>query len=177
MIFSSLDLLFNDGSTTLVMGPSGSGKTTLLNLIMGLVRPNQGEITGVPKEFSAVFQEDRLCEDFNPVRNLTLVGVPAAQAKLALLKLELDDFLTSPVREFSGGMKRRVAIARAMEACGGAVFMDEPFKGLDGRMKAIAAAFIKENLRGRTLIAVSHDEEDAELLGGVILNVKNVQKQ
>lgn len=177
LLFQSFDISFAAGSTTLIMGPSGSGKTTLLNLMMGLAMPHCGEIMGVPEKFSAVFQEDRLCEDFSAVRNLTIAGISAERAKNALAKLELSGFLDSPVREFSGGMKRRVAIARAVLANGGTVFMDEPFKGLDERMKAIAAAFIKENLCGRTLIAVSHDSKDAELLDGVIVDINNAQKR
>lgn len=171
LIFRALNISFADGSTTLIMGPSGSGKTTLLNLLMGFVMPGSGEITGVPERFSAVFQEDRLCESFSALRNITAAGIPAGQAERALAKLELSGFRDTPVKEFSGGMKRRVAIVRAMLAGGGAVFMDEPFKGLDERMKTIAAEFIKEYLHGRTLVAVSHDSRDAELLGGTIAEI------
>ncbi len=173
-VFTKLNISFPEGNTTVLMGPSGSGKTTLLYLLMGLLSPADGKMSGIPDRFSAVFQEDRLCEAFSAVSNLCLIGASAEQARTALSELGLGEHLTAPVREYSGGMKRRVAIARAMLAQGEAIFMDEPLKGLDEHMKSVAADFIKSNLRGRTLIAVSHDAHDALLLEGKVVNMENL---
>jgi NitT/TauT family transport system ATP-binding protein len=76
-----------------------------------------------------------------------------------------------PVRELSGGMRRRVAIARAMMAKPDILFLDEPFSGLDDVAKADTAKLITAHSWGATIIMVSHSEEDAALLHGEILKL------
>ena len=94
-------------------------------------------------------------------------GITAADIEAALTALGLVENLRTPVRDLSGGMKRRVAIARALLAEGSLLIMDEPFRGLDDITRRAAAAYVRKSLDGRTLIAVTHDAEDAELLGAV----------
>lgn len=81
-----------------------------------------------------------------------------------------------PAYTLSGGMKRRCALARAlfyeMDNEDAVCILDEPFTGLDEETKAKTAEFIKKYLMGRTLIVATHDEKDAELLGGSIWNMK-----
>ena len=108
---------FPEGRISCIMGPSGAGKTTLLLLIAGLLQPDSGEIRSVPERIGFVFQEDRLCEDFSAVTNVRLVtghSLKTQEIREELLRLGLpEDSLSQPVREYSGGMKRRVSIARA----------------------------------------------------------------
>ena len=122
----------------MLMGPSGIGKTTLLLLLLGLVSPDSGEITGLPEKVSVIFQEDRLCEDFSALSNVAMVlprgGEETASALLKALGLE--EAMRQPVHTLSGGMKRRVAIARGLAADSPLLLMDEPFKGLDGHPPA-----------------------------------------
>jgi len=163
-----------DGSAVCLLGPSGCGKTTLLNILMGLVRPDGGVVEGVPRNKSAVFQEDRLCEDFSALENVRLVtGRRATEAEIRehLTLLGLGGSLDLPVGDFSGGMKRRTALVRAMLAGGEVFFLDEPFKGLDAEMKEKAAEYVRTHARGKTLIAVTHDEGEARLLGGKIIRM------
>ena len=125
---------FPQGELTVVMGPSGCGKTTLLSLLLGLQAPDRGEILGLEGlKKSAVFQEDRLCENTTAQANLRLVNpsLTREQANQALTALGLGDSLSQPVREFSGGMKRRVAILRALLAPYDVLLCDEPFQGED----------------------------------------------
>ena len=75
------------------------------------------------------------------------------------------------VRELSGGMKRRVAIVRALMAPGELIIMDEPFKGLDESTKLTVAEFVKKQLVGRTAIMVTHDESEVELMGGILIKM------
>jgi len=63
-VLSDFSAVIPGGKATCLMGPSGAGKTTLVNIILGLVKPDGGSISGVPEKISAVFQEDRLCEGF-----------------------------------------------------------------------------------------------------------------
>ncbi len=168
---------FPAGEMTCVMGPSGYGKTTLLNLIMGLMQPDSGSITGVPEKISAVFQEDRLCEDFSAVGNVRAVTgkrVPAAQIEAHLKELGLNDSMYVPVRTLSGGMRRRVALARAVLYGGDLLVLDEAFKGLDEETKRITMDYLRTHAKGKTVIAVTHDAEEAAYLGGNLIRMEAV---
>lgn len=156
------------GGTTVIMGESGCGKTTLINIIMGLEKADKGEISGVPKKISAVFQEDCLCEEFTAFSNIRAVTGKRLSKKeigAVLNKLGLSDAdISGPVQELSGGMKRRVAIARAILADSELIIMDEPFKGLDDDTRRITADFVLEETKSRTLIIITHSSDEIGLL-------------
>lgn len=159
------------GGRYCLMGVSGRGKTTLLRLIMGTEKMDSGTIRfseGKRPRFSVVFQEDRLCETFSPLDNIRLVtGVRYTQREIwdELSGILPEESFQRPVMTLSGGMKRRVAIARAMMAESDIVLMDEPFTGLDEENRKRVISYILEKLRGRTLLVTTHQEEDVELLG------------
>lgn len=150
------------------MGTSGRGKTTLFSIIMGLIKADSGEITGTEgRRFSAVFQEDRLCEELSALMNLAIVQDTPDREKLTQLLLSVglaEDEIRRPVTELSGGQKRRVAILRAMVSRSDIVLMDEPFKGLDDATRVQVIRQVKQNLNGRMLLVITHDEEDVRLL-------------
>ena len=163
------------GKTTCVMGPSGYGKTTLLNILMGLEKADSGQIVGLPNSLSAVFQEDRLCEGFNARANIRFVCkkaacVEEAQTHLAAVGLT-DEDIYRPVRELSGGMKRRVAIARAVLASAEVTFLDEPFKGLDEATKNLVINYLKKETAGKTVIMVTHSLEEVKAMDGILLDM------
>lgn len=176
-VLEGFSATFPAGSVSCIMAPSGAGKTTLLSIMQGFTAPDSGSITGNDVKMSAVFQEDRLCEDFGAVSNVRFSCGSGKNKKskeeivACLESLGLGDSLDKPVREFSGGMKRRVAIARALMADYELLFLDEPFKGLDGEMRASVAGYIRTAAAGKTVIAVSHDETEAELLGATIIRM------
>lgn len=148
-----------------VRGASGIGKTTLLRLLMGLETPDVGCITGtVGLRFLPVFQEDRLVEHWNAVDNVLLVCADAAHARALLCALLPADALSQPVRTLSGGMRRRVALARALAAEGDVLVLDEPFAGLDADSQRRAMDAIEQYRAGRGLVVVSHGTD--ELLHG-----------
>ena len=158
------------GQVSGLMAPSGAGKTTLLRILMGLETPDRGTITGLQGlRLSAVFQEDRLCENLNPVSNLRLVTPTLSQsaAEEALTAVGLTDCLHQPVRELSGGMRRRVAILRALLAEYDLLFLDEPFKGLDRETKDVVMADTRRRCDGRTVLFVTHDPTELEAMGAV----------
>lgn len=163
---------FSEGKTTCVMGPSGCGKTTLLRLLLGLETPDFGEILGMEqRKKSAVFQENRLCEAVGAVSNLRMVSpsLSRKEAEGLLSRLGLGDSLHQPVREFSGGMKRRVAILRALSAEYDVLLADEPFQGLDEATKHMTMEYFHQQTAGKTVLLVTHEEEEAAFFGGEIL--------
>ena len=85
-----------------------------------------------------------------------------------LLRLLPKEALLKPVREYSGGMKRRVALVRAMAADSEIVLLDEPFTGLDSQNSKKAAEYILSEQRGRTVISVTHDMGMCKMLGAGI---------
>ena len=169
-ILDNLSVIFPENKISVVMGKSGIGKSTLLKCIAGLTTYS-GAIKGA-ENVACVFQEDRLQDFYSALMNLrlTLPGVKsdALLRALALLGLTEDD-ARKPAQSLSGGMKRRVALARAMLADSDIVFLDEPFKGLDETTRARAIEYVRSRRNGRTLIAVTHDEREALALGCTIL--------
>ncbi len=159
--------LSSDGVYCL-MGPSGRGKTTLLNILSGIVKPDGGDISDFyGLTVTEVFQEDRLQEALSPIRNVQ-IAIRSRKSKEEIKKelsfILSEDCLDKPVRELSGGMKRRTAICRAVMPDSNIIIMDEPFTGLDKESKLRTIEYIKKNRRGRLLIISTHNEEDIELL-------------
>jgi NitT/TauT family transport system ATP-binding protein len=161
------------GERRALMGPSGCGKTTLFRLLLGLERPDGGEICGLPARISAVFQEDRLCEELSAYRNLRITLPPSevgeSDIRDMLAALGLGEDSDRPVSELSGGMKRRVAIARALLLPATLLLLDEPFRGLDEATRARVAAVISAACADRTVLLITHDREEASLLCAPLL--------
>lgn len=174
---------FKKGKITCLYGPSGCGKTTLLNIIAGLLK-SSGTIefgeneTKVERKVSYIFQEDRLIPWKTAIENVCFVleesceNDQVRELSIRYLKLVgLSDQLYKYPHELSGGMKRRVSIARAFAYPSEILLMDEPFKGLDKKLKtSIIEDFLKIwNEDKRTVLLVTHDEYEAEALSDEIL--------
>ena len=155
-------MLSLEGATVL-RGVSGAGKTTLFRLLLGLETPDEGTITGMERRRPAVvFQEDRLLPWATALENVSLVS-DKTRAEQALSRLGLCDNLCQLPRELSGGMKRRVAIARAIAYRGDILFLDEPFTGLDEENKQIAVGALRDEKV--PIIVITHDDAEAALFG------------
>ena len=173
-VFKDLNLKIESGKITCIMAPSGAGKTTLLRMMMGLEKPDRGSIVGLSeKRFSAVFQEERLCEGMTAIGNIRLVNpsLTADQIRNESQRLGMYDCENQPVSELSGGMRRRVSILRALLTEYDVLFMDEPFKGLDSALKKDVIASVMEKTVGKTVIVVTHDRSEADLLRAEIINL------
>jgi len=160
---------------TCIMAPSGAGKTTLLRLLLGLERTDGGVISGIEGcRWAAVFQEDRLLEQLDAEGNLRFVlggDYDAARARKLLAQLNLDNVGEKPVREYSGGMKRRLALARALLTSFDALALDEPFTGLDEENRACAVACIREAAKEKPVLLVTHDVTDAVGLDAKVVHL------
>lgn len=163
-IFNNRVFHIPDGMTTAILGPSGRGKTTLLRILSGLDKDYDGCIEGSPEAPAILFQEDRLLERLTVLSNLMAVTNDRNKALEALKSIGLSGEEGHYIHELSGGMRRRVAISRLLLFPGDAVFLDEPFRGLDDESAAVCASVIKQYAEGKTLLFITHNEHDLELL-------------
>lgn len=173
-ILNEFNLTINDGECVQLLGISGSGKTTVARLILGLEIAQSGNIV-VPQKISAVFQEDRLLENLDVLKNIRLVleKEQYAYADNLLKELGLWNIRKKRVSALSGGMKRRVAIIRAIAFGGDALILDEPFNGLDLNNKKIVCDIIKREFidKNKPVLLITHIKEDAELLNAKTVNI------
>ena len=186
VIFDGVDIDIKRGSVTGIMGPSGTGKTTLLRLIGGQLTPDQGtvhvdgqnvhalnhaQLYQLRKRMGMLFQNGALLTDLNvydnvafPLREHTDLSEKLIH-KLVLMKLEAvglrgaKDLMPS---ELSGGMSRRVALARAIALDPMMIMYDEPFTGQDPISMGVLVRLIRtlNDALGLTSIIVSHDIQE-----------------
>lgn len=154
------------GETVAVMGPSGAGKTTLLRVVAGLTSDADGAVTRASDRVGVVFQDPRLLPWRTALRNVELVCEPAQrpEARRWLDAVGLADALDLYPAQMSGGMRQRVAVARALAYDAGLVVVDEPFASLD----AVTASTLRNDLvthlarTQRAVMWVTHDQAEAE---------------
>jgi len=169
-VFENFNIKFEDNVINCILGASGCGKTTLLNIISGLEDYDYGEIIGTEgKNFSYIFQEPRLLDWYTVRENMEFVmnplGISDSKERIdRYLRITgLDRFSLYFPNQLSGGMKQRLSIARAFAYPGKIMLMDEPFKGLDVKLKKeLTDEFItlwKEDRR--TVLFVTHEPREA----------------
>lgn len=159
-----------------LLGGSGMGKTTLLRILAGLMKADAGEIEGIDKNtrIAVMYQEDRLFPHLTVYKNLKLIrpGVTREEAAGLLAELNLEAAVLDQLpRELSGGMRRRIALARALLFEADLVLMDEPFQGLDVDTRRMALAAVKKWTKGRPTLLISHEPEDGPALGAKMLTI------
>lgn len=178
VVLHNLNLSLEEGKIYALMGPSGCGKTTLLHILLGILQADSGTVEGIDgKVCSAVFQENRLFEFLTAAENVSVVQkrpVDSAKIREILKEILPEDSLSQKTEEYSGGMKRRAAIARAMLSGADVILMDEPLTGLDESTRNQVIAFILKYRRDRTLIFSTHQEKDVDMFHAekIMLNLE-----
>ena len=168
-IMHDFDLILPDTGLCALTGPSGCGKTTLLRLAAGLERPTSGRITDAsPGQTAVLFQENRLLPRLNAADQLRAV-LPKGTDPLPWLRLVgLEGDAGQPMSALSGGMRRRVALARCLAYGVGKklLIMDEPFTGVDPE----TAGQIIDGVRamGVPVLLSAHDAESLALADTVV---------
>lgn len=163
---------FEEGTVTFIRGESGIGKTSIIRILMGLEGYQSGSISGLEgKEISVVFQDDCLCDKLSLDKNLSMV-IDGQQVKEQYLDrllgiFGLEDYRHKRVAELSGGMKRRLAILRAILYPHNLMIMDEPFKGLDEENKKLVMGQVGKSLVGKTAIIVTHDKTEIDFFRSI----------
>lgn len=168
-LFSRWSFSVEQGERVFLTAPSGAGKTTLLRILCGLERADEGKISGIAQgAVSYLFQEPRLFPQLTAVENVTCIlpdpSTGELRARALLQELGLAGAEEKYPSELSGGMKQRVALARTLLANRPILFLDEPFTALDEELKDALRQVVLKHCEGKTLILVSHDPKDGEIL-------------
>lgn len=171
-VLNDVSATLNAGKVYCLMAPSGAGKTTLLHILAGLDKPDGGSVDTQFVQSAMVFQEDRLCEEQTALQNVMLTGCGRKIAEECLLKLLPKEALDKSVKNLSGGMRRRVCVARALVSEGNILLLDEPFTGLDEETRKKVQEIILEYQRKRLVLIATHEEKDREKLQGEILHLE-----
>lgn len=163
-VIEEFDLTMAEGEHLAIMGASGCGKTTLLRLIAGLEMPDSGEVRNQLSPVSICFQEDRLCKQLSAIQNIMLFAKTNNRKLIQEVLFGLgfsEEDMNKKLHSYSGGMKRRVALAVCVLKEAKLYLLDEPFNELDEASIKRACDFCNEYLHDKTLIVVTHSAEEA----------------
>lgn len=181
------DVTFETGKSYMLLGASGCGKSTLLNMIAGILSPDAGEIVidGVVmseksqnekdkfriRNIGYIFQDFKLINEMTVLDNINILrleGVDTSRAGEVLKKLDIFDKRNKKIKYLSGGQKQRVAIARALVKLPDIILADEPTGNLNFSIGEEVIKELVEVSKGKTLIAVTHDDRLAKYFDVVI---------
>lgn len=182
-----LDFVFETGKAYMLLGASGCGKSTLLNMIAGVLSPTSGSVLINGMDMSAasqkvkdkfriekigyIFQDFKLINDMTVADNigiLRLEGVDVSGMDEMLRALDIYKTKNRKIKHLSGGQKQRVAIARALVKSPDIILADEPTGNLNFAIGELVTKELIKVSRGKTLIAVSHDDRLAKYFDEVI---------
>ena len=165
IIFNDLSLDIKKGQCTAFLGQSGLGKTTLLRCISGLETADSGSIYGMENmKKSFVFQENRLLPHLTVLQNILCVTDDKDKALHYLEKTLLINDKAKKCSQLSGGMKRRLAIAKALSFGGDFYYLDEPLRELDEETNEKIMLLLKDETKGKTSVLITHDINHAQFL-------------
>ena len=184
-VLQDINFSVNAGDFVSIVGPSGCGKSTLLKAIAGLINPSAGKVTYgdglTPKDerIGFLFQSDALLPWYTSSKNIAIAGELGGDSKESSLqrardlmdRLGLADSKDKYPGQLSGGMRRRVSLARALVYRPKVFLMDEPFSALDAQTRVVVGNFFLEILEEakQTVLFVTHDIEEAVALADRVL--------
>ena len=175
---------FPEHGVVCLRGPSGCGKTTLARVCSFLQKPDRGTVTGLaPGEVSVLFQENRLLPWYSIRSNLELV-MPREKADEWLELVGLFAEADALPGMLSGGMQRRVALARALAFSEKLLILDEPFQGMDAPLREKLYPLVRKQAAVRPVLLITHEQQDADaladeqlILAGPPLVIERIEKK
>lgn len=171
-VLKNFSVTFSKGEFVCLLGASGCGKTTVLRIASGLTLPDSGEVKRDDTlRQSFIFQENRLLPWYDALGNILAVTDDKEKAEHFLRRTGLYEDKHKFPNELSGGTKRRLSIARALAFGGDIFFLDEPLRELDKKTASLINSLLKKELKGKTVIMVTHIQEHANLLADRILTI------
>lgn len=193
VVLKNINLSIKEGEVITIFGSSGIGKSTLLKIICGLILPNSGSIFLDGKDITRLvptkrnivmtLQDSYLFPHMTVEKNIAFSMKMRGKKKNEIKKrvknllemIDLKGYENKKPKELSGGEKKRVALARAICSYPKILMLDEPFTGLDNKIKAKMLDIIKflNEKYNMTLVLVTHDIEDAKILSDRILEFKD----
>jgi heme exporter protein A len=165
------------GDCVALLGPNGAGKTTLLKLLARLAAPQKGTLTLPPRERTGYLGHGLgLYEEFSARENLSfwgeLYGAAPGLVDAWLERVDLSHVANAPVRQFSRGMRQRVALGRAFLHQPDLLLLDEPFTGLDERSVSLLQQVLRETLERRgTIVLSSHQIPEVMALATKVIRL------
>ncbi len=202
VVLDGINGTFHKGKTNMIIGGSGTGKSVLLKCVIGIWTPEQGKVLydgrdfvkadqdtvkAIRREMGVLFQGGALFDSKTVLENVrfpldTLTAMPTdeknAQAMLCLKRVGLEAAANQMPSEISGGMKKRVGIARAIVMNPKYLFIDEPNSGLDP-LNAVKIDLLIQEITaeyGITTIVISHDMNSVMRMGEYIMFLKGGKK-
>lgn len=186
IVLDGIDLEIPAGRFVSIIGESGCGKSTLLRLMAGLLSPSEGrvlhdgaEISGVTHRLGFVFQQDAVFPWLTVEKNVEYGprtrGLPKAERQRLVEhwcgQVGLSNFRKAYPKQLSGGMRKRVDLARAYANSPDVLLMDEPFAALDVQTKAVMQQAVLDLWKstGKTVVFVTHDLEEAVFLSDLVV--------
>ncbi|MDP2696136.1 MAG: ABC transporter ATP-binding protein [bacterium] len=178
LLLQNFNLEILDGEFLSLVGPSGCGKTTLVNIIAGYLKPFGGSIIidqtvviSPGKDRIVINQESDLFGWMTVLENMEIVSQDEVLIEQCLRLTHLSDFINYYPRQLSGGMKKRLSLARALAANPKFIIMDEPFGSLDNQIKEKLHEEVLKIVKQskKTILLVTHDIEEALFLSDRIL--------
>lgn len=184
-----ISFFVNKGEILGFLGPNGAGKTTTFKMLIGLLKPKEGEakVIGidvskepkkVQKYIGVCFEYTNLYEDLSAIENLTLFanlfGIKNFKPEELLEKVGLKGKERELVKTFSKGMKQRLMVARSLVNDPQILFLDEPTQGLDPvSSDDIRKIILEEKKKGKTIFLTTHDMYEADVLSDRIAFINN----
>ena len=168
VILNKVSFSLPDAGIFALMGSSGIGKSSLLKILSGLLAPDSGTIRGLDNlRVGIMFQEDRLLPWHTTLKNVMLAMEHPSheEARKLLDALEIGESADMYPAVLSGGMKRRVALARAIAFSPDVLLLDEPFSGIDEQIKGRISPFIQKT--APLIIFSTHNVKDAGMMGAM----------
>lgn len=187
VVLKDINLTITSGEILALIGPSGSGKTTLVNTIMGMLKPEHGDVLVLGKKMpnrkllskiGYMAQTDALYENLTAQENLRFFGAMQGMTKKELFSripyaagiVNLKKHLNKKVKDYSGGMKRRLSLAISLLADPPILILDEPTVGIDPELRQqIWIELNRIAKEGKTILLTTHVMEDAEQANNIVM--------